>query len=708
MLKDQSWKTVYRTGDDDILNDFYIPALTHAKNYDRAVGYFSSELLVSAAKGLSSLVKAEGKMRLVIGHPLDEDEYAAVKSGADSSWLIGDLKDRLLDLLSENGSDQHIYRLKLISWLIACGRLEIKFACRKRGMYHEKIGIITDIDNQKLIFQGSANETSYAMGLDFNAESISVYPSWTEAYSDYGKYYEDAFERIWEGRQRDTYTLDLPSRFYEEIAKRAAKSMNVNLDIESDIDEQALILNGMVLKSVEPSVPKVLGGEEFKVKDHQKAALEAWRGNSFQGIMKLATGSGKTITAIYGAVKIYESSPRLFMLVAVPYVDLARQWITVMRIFNIHAHECYDSKNSWYENLKSQIELYRTGQIKFIAAVVVNKTLTSSSFQDVISTIPRDNFLMIGDECHRHGSETVNSALPNARFRLGLSATPYQDDDDEIDSPFPNSSKLRLNDYYGSIIAEYSLSDAINDRILTPYEYYIHEVRLTEDEQDEYDDLSVRIQNLISSDSSRISGSKEQNSLSILCGQRSRLLGEASNKFIVLKALLSADGGLSKGHCLFYCPEGASGENDERQKNIDKVSKVLSQLSWRTSQFTSSEDKRTREEILRSFVAGGIDAIVAMKVLDEGIDIPVCRTAFILASTRNPRQYVQRRGRILRKFPGKDFAVIHDFVVLPASGREGSGASKSLIRAELERISDFQLMATNKKEIYSALNEMGI
>ena len=163
-----------------------------------------------------------------------------------------------------------------------------------------------------------------------------------------------------------------------------------------------------------------------------------------------------------------------------------------------------------------------------------------------------------------------------------------------------------------------------------------------------------------------------------------------------------------KGHVLFYCAEGSSDTGGEYTKNIDKVSALLNDNKWRTSQFTSLENSNERKLILKSFLLGGIDALVSMKVLDEGIDIPACKTAFILASTKNPRQYVQRRGRILRRFEGKDFAVIYDFVILPAAGFEETPASKNLVKSELERINDFMLLAKNKHEAHLELEKLGI
>lgn len=697
MLKDVPWKTVYRSDEDDLLQDFYLPALNQAERYDRAVGYFSTELLALAAKGLGHLIKSDGKMRLIIGHPLDDDEYQAVLDGHSKNWMKDVLEDKLIELLGTQADDIKNYRLNLLSWMIACNRLEIKFACRRKGMYHEKIGVITDTDGDRLVFQGSANETEFAMDPSFNAESFSVYQSWDDFFPRYGQYYEAAFENLWNGRQSNTVTIALPSSSYSRIASALKTQNKPDLELEVDIIDQEMRRNSLSNAESAPHVPKVLGGNEFEIRAHQKKALERWQTNGLNGILKLATGSGKTITAIYGAVVMYQKLGRLSFVIAVPYVDLAKQWIKNLEDFGINAIPCFDSKDLWFPRLKRSKDAFNTGASSFLAAVVVNRTLCSEHFQSLLGEVDKSTMLFVGDECHRHAGEKVRSFLPDSVYKLGLSATPFVDDDDEVETQFPNVAKERLVGYYGEVVDEYTLSDAINDDVLTPYKYYMHVVRLSEDEQEDYEELTKKIANVLSC----VEDPANNDSLTTLFGKRSRLLGECENKFLKLKALLSDFNG-EKNHTLFYCPEGGGGE-DGNERNIDRVSMILNENGWKTSHFTSGEGKREREEILQSFLVGGVDALVSMKVLDEGIDIPACQTAFILASTRNERQYVQRRGRILRKHEGKEYAVIHDFVVMPAEGWEASNASKSLIKAEKVRLNDFINLAINKKECYETL-----
>jgi superfamily II DNA or RNA helicase len=707
-LKCLNLKTVYRTGRDDLYNDFYKKALSVSISYDRAVGYFSSEILSMSLKGLSKLILSNGSMRLIIGHPLSSEEFEAVKHGLLLKEITSNLSKKLEGILCS--SDNKHPRLELLSWLIACGKLEIKFALRRAGMYHEKIGIFRDSKKNIVVFQGSANETPHGMVASLNAESISVYKSWEEkVFSSYGQEFVDGFNRLWLNEETETVTLDVPSATYEVIANNAKESA-IDFSLINEYEEEIEARDNGLNKSI-PFIPTKIGNNTFNIYDHQREALASWKSNSFKGILKLATGSGKTITSIYGAVKIFEAKKKkkqqLFLVIAVPYVELAIQWIENLRMFGINSHECFDSKNSWAESFENQVNYFKAGVSDFCAAVVVNRTLTSPFFQSLLNSIDSSSLMIIGDECHNHGSKNVNAALPDAYYRMGLSATPFRSDDDEIDSPFPNDAKERLLSYYGDIVAIYGLDDAIHDGVLTPYKYHIIPVYLSSEEQEGYEELSLRITKIMLKQQGSGLNQQDRENLTRYCGQRSRLLGSAQNKLEKLSELTAHISDKEKSHTLFYAGEGKPyGETVEEDiKVIDQVSIVLNRNGWKTSQFTGDVSRNKRKFLMSAFKDKTIDALVAMKVLDEGIDVPACKTAYILASTKNPRQYVQRRGRILRKSKNKHFSTIFDFVVLPTNE---SPASKKLKLSEAERINDFALLAVNKLEIEQLIEEHGL
>ena len=715
-FKDLDIKTVYRTGDDDIYRDFYSKVLNESISYDRAVGFFSSHILSMNTRGLSHLVKNNGRMRLIIGKPLDQDEYDAINQGHDlKEKLLADLSNQLVQMLTNSEDNDKFNRLTLLVYLIACNRLEIKFALRRQGMYHEKIGILKDNNNNIIVFQGSANETPHGlMGL-YNAESICVYKSWDEhIFENYGKYYIEGFERLWNNQQKDTLVLSIPSNEYNSIANSIkSTSLDINTVIQ---DEDFYEKFTSIQQKREPIIPTKIGDNEFNIYEHQRKTLMKWKANHYKGIFELATGSGKTITAIYGAVKVYQSRREkssntvMCMIISVPYIELAKQWVENLKFFNIFPIECYGSKSQWINTLKYQISYLNNNIKPFIAIIVVNKTLVSDNFQRLIKKIHSKNILFIGDECHHHGSKNINEALIPAKYRMGLSATPFRYENEEFDNPFTNQDKERLENYYGRIVATYSLSDAINDKVLSPYNYYIIPVYLTFYEQEKYDELSTEIGKIIAKQKHGKLNQSDKEHLTTLCGQRIRILGSASNKFAKLYNITKNINSKEKKHTLFYAGEGKV-FNDEPLKEdesvIKRISEILKNNGWKLSRFTSSLSKKDRTTILQAFKEESIDALVAMKVLDEGIDVPACKNAYILASTRNPRQYIQRRGRILRKSEGKDYANIYDFVVLP-NDYSGSENSSSLVKSELERVNDFILLASNKFEAEQQLKEYGL
>jgi superfamily II DNA or RNA helicase len=702
-FKDLNWKGTYKSGtdNDDLLKDFYIPVLSCATSYKRAVGYFSSSLLAKAAEGLGGLIQSNGTMQLIIGEPLKNDEYEAVRDGLLVKEYGENLCNNIFEMIDGKYGAVTKYRGEILAWLIGKGILEIRFAYRKGAMYHDKFGIVVDSSGDKIVFTGTANETVYGVEAGKNKESLSVFLSWEEeTYKKYGSTHELDFEKLWHGEESDTYTVALPSESYEKIAK-LSESIG-----QPGVNREAAIIEIERLKETKnelkvPTIPKKMGGKDFVLKEHQKTALNSWANNDYRGLFRLATGSGKTITSIYAAVRLYESWEKIAVVISVPYVELAKQWITVLSLFGIEPIQCFGSKKIWIEGIGSRIQEFNIKSRGFLCILAVNKTLSDSELIENIGKINEEDLLFIGDECHRLASQHYFKALPNANYRIGLSATPFVDDDDELETPFPNEAKERLLAYFGGVVSDYTLEDAINDDVLTKYEYHVQKIKLTEDEQIRYEKITSEIAKLVYSGNNS-SGMSE--GLSAKFGERSRLLGAASNKLVEFKSLLLSKK-WDKKYTLVYCAEGKVEEGDF-ENYIENVSGVLKEAGWKASRFTSQESSGERTEIMSAFKTGVIDALVSMKVLDEGIDVPVCKQAFILASTRNQRQYVQRRGRILRKHESKSHAVIYDFMICPCQGYEETSASRSLVKAEKERVYDFVKLSINKNETLKLLRDL--
>lgn len=697
-LRDLNLQSVYRTENDNILRDFYLPALSVAARYDRAVGFFSAGTLSAAAQGLSAFIENGGKMRLIVGDKLDPETERAVLAGHALVHTDVRVEEHLQDMLTNISAELVHRRFELLTFLIAAGRLELKIALRRRGMYHDKVGIIYDHDDDFVVFHGSMNETPYALLPQYNSESIDVFPSWIAAFESHYQPHIDAFERLWSGQTPQTVVIDLPDAIKTEWYQKAPLQSNlVTPEGEQELGnmETTMSFEGHRAPTL-PTVPKTWGGRPFKIRDHQKKALTAWQSYDFQSLFALATGAGKTVTAIYGAVKLFEQSKKLAMVIAVPYQALADQWVMELNRFQIYPHKCYESTSSWRDGFAESVRGFSDGTIPFICAVVVNKTFKEETFQSILREIPGHKLLFIGDECHHHGSNSFVAKLPtHAKFRMGLSATPNHYCDDAANN--------RLNGFYGHCThddLEFSMSDALRTGTLTPYDYRVVPVSLTDEELDEYIDLSKQI-----SQARNYEGSSGEMSTSakILSGKRARLLGLAELKCPTLLGLVR--GRAPEPLTLFYVGEGDVTDNDgESLRMVEQVSMALHQQGWSVARFTASEGRREREDILQRFSNGLVDALVAMRCLDEGIDLPACGTAYILSSSRNPRQFIQRRGRVLRKAPGKEKAIITDFVIMPPLNVDKDyKIQRRLVQKELERVWEFARLSISPTEAIRAL-----
>lgn len=707
-------KAKYDSDEDNILSSFHVPLLAYSKSYDRAVGYFSSEVLASAADGLEKFILSGGKMRLIIGDPLSDSEYEAVMEGLYNPILKR--SEELSDLLLHTEDS----KLRLLTYLVAIKQLDIKFAFTHKGMFHKKIGVFYQ-ENEVVVFSGSANETLAGLS-KYNSEEISVFFSWKESYLDYGQVEVDNFNKLWSNNKSRTHVVSLDSETYNKIQSNV-DIPKLRYEIFKDIcdgqnsyffkysfekSEQKLILPD--LDSKYPYFPTHIKGRPFELFTHQKLSINKWIDSDFKGLFKLATGSGKTFTSISAIVKLYELRHKedkpTFVVISVPYIELANQWVRELSSFNINPVKCYENSTSWSETLENKLLLFRNKVLRFLCVVVVNNTLCSSNFQEKIRNINLDEMMFVGDECHHLGSEGLFKFLPDCKYRIGLSATPFRTDDEEQeDSPFPDISKKNLLSYFHGIVSDYSLNDAIRDGILSPYIYDLVPVYLNEEEQTQYEDYSSKIQKLfLKSKNSRLTA-EEREMLTNLCGKRSRLLATCEGKLSALINYINQHQELSLVHSLIYVGEGKAMNEDIPY--IQKVTNCLHENGCSVAKFTSMESNAERADIMNNFKKQFVHSLVAMKVLDEGIDVPVCKTAFILASTRNPRQYVQRRGRVLRKSPGKNEALIVDFIVLPQPG-VFNNVSQNLRNAELRRIKDFKLTSLNSQDVEKKIIELGI
>lgn len=433
----------------------------------------------------------------------------------------------------------------------------------------------------------------------------------------------------------------------------------------------------------------------IEARSYQQDAIRSWLEAGGRGVLHMATGTGKTITALLAASHVARSLDGKFVLiVAVPYQHLVDQWSEDLTDFGTHPVLGYQSRRNWQPRLEREILEFNNGVRDVCVVVTTHRTLSMESARKTLSRTA-GQMMLIADEVHHLGANhTQNALMDEFSLRLGLSATPERWYDEE--------GTEKLNSYFGGTVFDYGLEKAIESGALCEYYYIPHIVELQDDEMDEYMQLTGKIGRLFAQQNTGGDFELDDNqSLQAALFRRARLIGTAREKLDLLVDLFER--GSDPNHSLVYCSDGSVGLDDEGERHIDATTERLrNECGLSVERFTAREDQAERERLLSAFEAGEIPVLTSIRCLDEGVDIPATRTAYLLASTSNPRQYVQRRGRILRQHEDKDFAVIHDFITVPDTTRHPAllsedqyDAERTLIRKELERVTTFADSARN-------------
>lgn len=689
-------KTSYRTGRDQLVKDFFVPCLENAVLYRRAAGYFTSAGLALAARGVAKLVANGGEMRLVASPYLDPDDVEALRRGLDPpEELLRSIAARAMaDLEDKMARD----RLNALAWLAAAGFLKIRLALRlddagqiSRGLFHEKTGVFTDPEGNQVGFIGSANET--AGGLMDNFESVEVFRSWNDPDSRIAAKVDD-FEALWQNKTPGLQVLE-----FSEAGRDLLEAFR-----DPNNPPEGLKLNWVL---AEPSQVHFRPPVGFSLRDYQADAIRAWSKAGGKGILAMATGSGKTVTALYLASKVAEKNSPLVLIVICPFLNLCKQWMREMAAFGLRPLACYEGRDRWQPRFEEGYQRLNHGLSKVHAIVTTNATFQSDAFQSYlkphVAGTPRQHHLIIADEVHNLGSKAVSTRLPDGiKLRLGLSATPERHLD-------PEGTEAVFS-YFGGVIYEFGLGQAIAHGCLSRYRYYPQIVRLTADESAAYAEITAKIARLLAG--AEKNPELGQTALSLLV-KRARLLASAENKIEVLDKLLQSLPD-KPTKAIFYCGDGTTTDkvSDEEVRQVMAVARLLGERhGLRVRNFTYRESPADREEILRDLGSGFLDAVVAIRCLDEGIDLPDLRMGFLLASSTNPRQFIQRRGRLLRKAEGKKFAEIYDFVIAPPDLTDEVDDStfnleRSMFRKELKRIEEFCNTAENGPEAIHTLTDL--
>lgn len=651
-----------------------------------------------------------GRISLVASPRLSDEDIEAIRGGYKKRSEV--IEKCLLNELDDAMGPFEEARLNLLSNLIAYGVLRLKIASfdspERDGLFHEKLGIVHDADGDSVAFTGSMNETASAFFENY--ESIDVYTSWSQD-ADRVADKQSAFSSIWNNLEPGLEVVEFPDLNRAIIEKYKIRD-GVNLkDFDIPFSSGGIFdySDSAALSEVRLRIPS-----SISLRDYQVDAIDKWQANGYCGVFDMATGTGKTITALSAATRLFESlSGNLAIVIIAPYQHLVEQWKDVVSLFGIKPVVCYStsSQTNWRSRVKTLVNGFRFDSIDCFCIVATNSTFSSAFMQEQISKL-RGNCLIVVDEAHNFGTSRLSSLLPEKfPYRIALSAT--------IDRYGDPMGTLRVFRYFGDKCIEYSLEDAINNGMLTPYRYYPIVVSLSPDELEDYLVLTKKIGRLIASGNERM-GEMPESAKQLLI-RRARIVAGAAGKMSALKKHIAPFRKAS--HLLVYC--GATTINDcdygkddpgySDVRQIEAVSRMLgNELGMRVARFTSEEDATKREALKRAFSDGSqLQALVAIRCLDEGVDIPNIETAFILASSTNPKEYIQRRGRVLRLSEGKRQALIYDFVTLPISLEAASGASPEIIASskglavrEIIRMRDFARISENPTDAIGLIGEI--
>jgi superfamily II DNA or RNA helicase len=674
-LRDHKWENRYRSLHQDLLSEFYVPALKNSKRYYRIAGYFSSDAIAAVAVGLSHFVYNGEKMYMIIGDVMSHEDVLAMDRESSDEEIF---KKKWEDCLVKINSDTFIKdRFETIAWLIAHDKLEIKIGVNidehgriiPQSNFHEKVVIFEDEYGDSIQTDGSANETLSAY--QSNRESFAVHRSWMDGQEGYVADAKESFWTLWNGADEKSRVYDIP------------KAMREGLISLSPRDPPPLEYGKR---------PEMTSEKGIKLRRYQQEAIDAWKDAGKIGILEMATGTGKTITAINAVSGDF--APGRPLLIIVPQAELAKQWEDVCRNTfgeDIHILGCHSGNPEWRSRFALHLSRSKNNRC---VIVTIDKTFRSNDFQKGIRN-RLGNLILICDEVHGMGSAKNRDTFPDLKMipiRLGLSATPKRHWDEE--------GNLDLSDAFGGDpVYTYGLKNAIYpdegyDTCLCEYDYYFHMCSLNDEEREMYETLTLKIAKTVVK--IKEEDRKDNKELSRLLNRRAAIIKGCENRLDKLAEIL-ASGRINSKKCIIYC---------NNIVEVDSISKKLQKMGQVPLAYHSKV--QNREIVLEKFLNEDIRFLVSVGCLDQGVDIPSCDGAIIMTSSQNPRQYVQRRGRVLRlnENDPKKRAEIHDMIVLPYELDDIERKKISLdihdqnmIQKQLDRVDEFAQCATNRADI---------
>ena len=690
-----------RTTQGALLGSLLERYLIKAQVFRRAVGFFSVSSLEYGFSAYARFFRQGGRAEFVFSPAVDRRTLEALVTGTTKYW-----RSEVTEFPSGLRYGGHSPGYQLLLWALSSGAMRCKVALLSKplppGIYHEKIGLMLMADGREIGFEGSANETAAAYRQNF--ERVRIYDSGdpdraSEAAAEIAR----DFRALWRDRVPGLRIIPLETALREDV-------LRVGGHADSPDDYQTAA-GGSVVTSDRLQPEYIRSPEDLTLRDYQENAIEAWLRAGGVGVLSMATGSGKTLTALSAVARVRASvDGGLVVIFVAPLLHLVDQWIQAARPFGLSPIRCAEGSSRWLDVARSAVHLVNSGRRETLSLSVSTATFGTPAFQSILDQL-RVRTILIADEVHNLGSQRGRDSLPDRiKMRLGLSATPERWRDEE--------GTAALLEYFGAVVYEFGLREALqhNPPVLTPYRYHPVLVDLTAEEVDEYIALTDRIGAIY-----LLNSEEDANERAFpLLIKRARLLGNASAKLEALREAIVPF--IRDGYSLVYTGDGSGGQDHQGveeqaaesrsfERQIDQVTHLLgNELGMRVAQYTAATSPHERRLITERFQRGDLQALIAIRCLDEGVDIPSVRRAFILASSTNPRQFIQRRGRILRKDADKTRADIFDFIpMIPPQDRfadHGWTAAKRLAEREMVRVTEFAELAVNGAQARLSLEPM--
>ena len=677
---------VYEVPDDDLVGEVLIPALAAADSVDIAVGFFTSQCLAQIAPGLAGLINRGVHCRLLVSPEISDEDRNAIEQGLSNPEDV--LDEFVLNLIARADADPiSAHAADCLAYLVAAGTFDIRCVLMERGMFHKKSWTI-EANGQRVGIHGSGNLTT--RGLLVNGEQMTIDRPWVdgEASAQRVDRLATSFQQHWDNQKPNRLTIT-PHQLVSLLKQRPVGDKPPSTDDFWSAWKAAR--NDGLAPELPPGIAHRPGTKRLRIPDwldwqnppyeHQAEAVAALEARNLTGIIAMATGGGKTKTSLVAVTRLQdrEDDP-ILLVILVPTKTLAFQWADEVRDFGVEPYVLTGPTPTQRNLIYDDVELSLRTQdprTEVLIAVTVDDGLRAAidGADDYARTV------LIADEAHNYGATGFITNPPSGfEHRVALSATPIRQ--------YDHDGTRQLLEYFDTDdepAYSFTLNDAIRVGCLTPYRYHIHTVPLTDDEIEKYIDLTAQLLRTgFGHEDGTDAGLSERQEQ--LLRDRRALIEQASGKIAALRDLLEPDTA-ALSHTLIYCSAKAV-KAPHTQRQIELARELLGDLRITVHMFTSIEtSRRDSRQFLTGFANGDYQALLAMKVLDEGVDVPAAKQAFLLASSTVEREWIQRRGRILRNSPGKTVADLHDFVVIPPDPNDNSAAS--LLRSELRRAEHF-------------------